>query len=65
MKGIIDRLIHEMIDKGIKLEEAKKEFEKKFIAAALEKSSGNRSKAARVLGVHRNTISNKISNLKI
>lgn len=64
MRGIVDTIIHEMLDKGIKLEEAKVEFEKRFIAAALEKSRGNRSKAAKTLGIHRNTLSNKLNSTK-
>lgn len=51
-----------MIDKGIKFEDAKREFEKRFIAAALEKNGGNKTKAAILLGIHRNTIHNKLNN---
>ncbi len=64
MRGIVDKIAREMLEKGFKLEEAKFEFEKKFITAALEKSNGNRTKAARVLGIHRNTLSNKLGNGK-
>jgi transcriptional regulator with PAS, ATPase and Fis domain len=34
--------------------------EKKFIQTALGQTNGNQSKAAEVLGVHRNTLSRKI-----
>jgi len=64
MRGIVDTIVYDMLEKGIKLEEAKVEFEKRFIAAALEKSGGNRSKAARALGIHRNTLSNKLNSIK-
>jgi hypothetical protein len=42
------------------LEEAIGEFEKKFIQSALRKTEGNQSKAAKILGVHRNTLCRKI-----
>jgi DNA-binding protein Fis len=49
-----------MVDRGILLEEAVTEFEKKFIKRVLERSSGNQSRAARLLGIHRNTLSRKV-----
>ena len=49
-----------MIEKRIFLEEAVGEFEKKFIQSALRKTEGNQSKAAKILGVHRNTLGRKI-----
>ncbi len=64
MKALIERLIYEMIEKGIKLEEAKEEFEKRFIAAALEKRRGNKTKAAKLLGIHRNTLHSKLNSKK-
>ena len=35
------------------------EFEKTFIMAGLEKAEGNRTKAAKMIGLHRNTFRNK------
>jgi len=54
-----------MVEGGIRLEEAVGEFEKKFIRRALEESKGNRSRAAKVLGIHRNTLSRKVDEYKI
>ena len=60
MREKLDQLVTEMIEKRIFLEEAVGEFEKKFIQSALRKTEGNQSKAAKILGVHRNTLGRKI-----
>jgi DNA-binding NtrC family response regulator len=49
-----------MVTKGIRYEDAVREFDKRFIAQALAKSDGNLCKAADLLGIHRNTLSRKI-----
>ena len=54
-----------MVDRGILFEEALSEFEKKFIKRVLDRSNGNRSRAARLLGIHRNTLSRKIGLYKL
>ncbi len=54
-----------MVDRGILFEEAVGEFEKKFIKRVLDRSNGNQSRAARVLGMHRNTLSRKIGLYKL
>ena len=61
----LDQLIAEMIEKRIYLEEALGEFEKKFIQSALTRTEGNQTKAAKVLGLHRNTLSRKILQHKL
>ena len=63
MKEQFESLINQMVDHGISYEDALSEFEKKFIKKVLEKSTGNRSKAAQLLGIHRNTLSRKIEEL--
>jgi len=57
----LDQLVAEMIERRIYLEEAVGEFEKKFIQLALKKTEGNQSTAAKILGLHRNTLSRKIT----
>jgi DNA-binding protein Fis len=42
-----------------------KHVEKAVIMKALERSDGNQIQAAEILGVHRNTLRNKIRKLKI
>ena len=60
MKEKLESLVTEMVEKGILLDEAVGVFEKKFIQAVLSQTKGNQSKAAEILGVHRNTLSRKI-----
>jgi DNA-binding NtrC family response regulator len=54
-----------MVDRGILFDEAINEFEKRFIRRALDRSNGNQSRAARLLGIHRNTLSRKIGLYKL
>jgi len=61
VKEKLEALVAEMIEKRIFLDEAVGAFEKKFIQLALGQTKGNQSKAAEVLGVHRNTLSRKIA----
>jgi len=65
VKEQLESLIGMMVDRGILLEEAITEFEKKFIKCVLENSKGNQSRAAKVLGIHRNTLSRKVSDYKL
>lgn len=65
MKDQLEALITQMIDRGILFEEAVTEFEKKFIKKILDASNGNQSRAAKVLGIHRNTLSRKIEAYKL
>jgi len=53
-----------MIAKGIRFQEARQEFEKRFIARVLERENGNMSRAAKELRIHRNTLSKKILEYK-
>jgi two-component system nitrogen regulation response regulator GlnG len=54
-----------MVERGILFDEAVNEFEKRFIKRALDRSNGNQSRAARLLGIHRNTLSRKIGLYKL
>ena len=60
MKDQLDALINQMVEKNIYFEEALAEFQSRFIKKVLENSKGNLSKAAKALGIHRNTLSRKI-----
>lgn len=63
MSTIDDRLnliIRELIGNGITLEQAVEAFEGKYIVAAMNASRGNVTRASRALGVHRNTLHNKL-----
>ncbi len=61
----LDKLIQSMIERGIRFEDAQREFERVFIARALAKSNFNVCKAAKMTGLHRNTLSRKMVSYKI
>jgi DNA-binding NtrC family response regulator len=61
----LDKLVQEMLDKGILYDEARREFEKMFIARALQRSSGSVGDAAEKLGMHRNTVARKMAEYRI
>ncbi len=65
MKQQLEALVTEMVDKGILFEDAKREFEKRFIARVLQRHRGNLSRAAADLKIHRNTLGKKIGEYKI
>jgi len=65
VKQQLDALIVEMVDKGIRFSEAKREFEKRFIARVVLRHRGNLSRAARDLKIHRNTLGKKIAEYKL
>jgi DNA-binding NtrC family response regulator len=65
MKDQLDALVNQLVERGILFEEARGEFEKRFIKKVLETHQGNQSRAARVLGLHRNTLSRKIELYKL
>ncbi len=65
MKDQLENLVGQMVERGILFDEAVTEFEKKFIKRVLDRMNGNQSRAARTLGIHRNTLSRKIGQYKI
>ena len=65
MREMLDQLVGQMVDRGIDFEDAQREFEKRFIERVIQKHDGNLCKAADRLGVHRNTLSRKLKELKI
>ena len=65
MKQQLDALVGEMVEKGIRFDDACREFEKRFIARILQRHRGNLSKAAQDLQIHRNTLGKKIAEYKI
>ena len=61
MNEKLDRLIEEMVQRGIRFPDATREFERRFISRSLARADGNLSKAADELGIHRNTLSRKMA----
>jgi DNA-binding NtrC family response regulator len=65
MREQLERLIDEMVTKGVRYDDAQREFEKKFITQVLVKADGNLGRAADLLGMHRNTLSRKMSEYRL
>ncbi len=63
--GTLENLIGEWVKGEIKLEQAVREFERRYITVTLKATRGNRSVAARRLGIHRNTLINKVKSLNL
>jgi DNA-binding NtrC family response regulator len=61
----LDALVQQMIDRGVRYEDARREFEKVFITRALQRSRGSVGEAAELLGIHRNTVTRKMSEYRI
>ena len=61
LRARLEILIDEMLEGQILLEEARAEFEKLYIQKALDRYDNHLSKTASALGVHRNTLSKKVS----
>ena len=64
MKPTIDErlqpIITEMLEGGLTLRQALNEFEKKYVQKAIAMRGGRISGAARLLGIHRNSLHNRV-----
>ena len=65
MKDQLEALVQQMYKSNILYSEAVREFKRRFIATVLEANKGNQCRAARQLGMHRNTLSRTVSELRI
>jgi Fis family transcriptional regulator, factor for inversion stimulation protein len=65
VKDQLESLILQMYRSNILYSEAVREFKKRFIITVLEENHGNQCKAAREMGMHRNTLSRTMQELKI
>lgn len=54
-------LVCDMFDRGIRFEDARDELERVYIERALVRSDGSLTRAATLLGVHRNTLRRKLA----
>jgi DNA-binding NtrC family response regulator len=61
----LERLVEDMVEKGVRFDDAVREFEKRYISRVLGQCDGSVTRAADALGVHRNTLSRKILDYKI
>ena len=65
LNGRLFQIVEELVRQGLTLKQARREFEKQYIVSTLQSNSGNFSRSARHLGVHRNTLRNKLGSLGI
>jgi DNA-binding NtrC family response regulator len=64
MRARLEALIDDMLDGQIMLDEALSEFEKLYIQKALSRNKEHLSRTAASLGIHRNTLSKRVSNYR-
>jgi DNA-binding NtrC family response regulator len=60
----LEKLVEEMVEKGVRFEDAIREFERRFIVRVLDRRDGSLTKTAEALGIHRNTLSRKMGEYK-
>jgi DNA-binding NtrC family response regulator len=65
LRDQLEKLVQEMLDKGVLYDDARREFEKMFIAQAIARAKGSVGDAAEMLGLHRNTVARKLSEYRI
>ena len=61
----LEKVVEEMVDKGVQFEDAIREFERRFIVRVLGSCEGSLTKTADALGIHRNTLTRKMGEYKI
>jgi DNA-binding NtrC family response regulator len=61
----LNRLVDEMVSKGIRYDDARQEFERRFISRALLRAEGKVGRAAKMIGLHRNTLSRKVTEYRL
>ena len=61
----LEKLVEEMVDRGVQFEDAVHEFERRFIVRVLGQCDGSLTKTACTLGMHRNTLTRKMGEYKI
>ena len=65
MRDELDVLVRQMVDGGILYREALTQFKRVFILVVLRDNAENKSKTARILGMHRNTFARNLADLGI
>ena len=61
----LERLVEDMVERGVQFDDAVREFEKRFISRVLGRCDGSLTKTADALGMHRNTLTRKMGEYKI
>ena len=65
MKEELERLVLQMYRSGLRYSEAVREFQRTFLATVLREANANQVRAAKRLGIHRNTLRRQIHELKL
>ena len=65
MRDQLEALVLQMYRSNILYSEAVREFKRRFISTVLQENKGNQCRAAKQLGMHRNTLSRTVDELKI
>jgi Fis family transcriptional regulator, factor for inversion stimulation protein len=65
VKRELDNLVTQMHAGGITYAEAVREFKRRFLIEVLSHHKGNQCKAAKELGMHRNTLSRTMAELDL
>jgi DNA-binding NtrC family response regulator len=61
----LEKLVEDMVERGVRFDDAVREFEKRFIARVLGRCDGSVTRAADSLGIHRNTLARKIDQYRL
>jgi DNA-binding NtrC family response regulator len=65
LNGHLKEMVEQLYRLGITLKETQTEIERLYILRILDSCDGNRSRAAKRLGMHRNTLNSKIDQYRL
>ncbi len=65
MKDELEKLVHQLYKSGILYQEAVREFRKTYLSFVLKECEGHISESAKKLGLHRNTLSRQMNELRM
>lgn len=65
LNGKLCQIVDELVRRGVTLEQGRQAFERQFILSSLRSNDGSVGRSAKSLGVHRNTLRNKVCRLDI
>ena len=65
VKEELEQIVLQMYRSGLRYAEAVREFQKVFLATVLREANANQVRAAKNLGIHRNTLRRPVHELKL
>ena len=63
LDGKLRTIIQQLVQEGVPLRDACREFENKYVNEAIKFHGGNLARVAQSLGIHRNTLYNRMKAL--